>query len=40
MLMSRSFTSLSVRGFLGWRFMMSLSAASYAREMAGTWVVG
>ena len=37
MLMSLSLTSLSVRGFLGCLFMMSLSAASYANEMAGTW---
>lgn len=35
--MSLSLTSLSVRGFLGCLFMMSLSAASYANEMAGTW---
>lgn len=35
--MSLSLTSLSVRGFLGCLFMMSLSAASYASEMAGTW---
>lgn len=32
----RSFTNLSVRGFLGSLFMMSLSAFSYAREIAGT----
>ncbi|PKU27301.1 hypothetical protein llap_22395 [Limosa lapponica baueri] len=36
MLISRSFTSLSVLGFLGCLFMMSLSACSYAREIAGT----
>jgi hypothetical protein len=31
-----SLTSLSVNGFRGCRFMISLSASSYAREMAGT----
>lgn len=36
MLISLSFTSLSVLGFLGCLFMMSLSACSYAREIAGT----
>lgn len=34
-----SFTSLSVNGFLGWRFIISDSAASYAREMAGTFTI-
>lgn len=32
-----SLTSLSLKGFLGLRFIISDSASSYASEMAGTW---
>lgn len=32
-----SLTSLSENGFRGLRFMISDSASSYARDMAGTW---